>query len=133
MKAFLFRKQQTATASIGHLFLLSDNDKVAAEFATVELPWANNAPEKSCIPAGTYKVAHVVSPKYGKVFQVHDVPGRTHILIHSANYSRQLLGCIGIGTDHADIDKDGTMDITASKAAVEKLCDCAKSIYINYI
>ncbi len=120
MKAYLFRKQQTSVASVGHLFLM-EGDLVVAEFATVELPWKNNESGKSCIPAGTYLVKKHTSPKFGACYKVSEVPNRTDILLHSANYSRELLGCIGIGTDHADIDKDGTQDITASKAAMERL------------
>ena len=61
---------------------------------TVELPWLDNARGKSCIPAGTYPLRWVDSPKFGRRLQVCDVPGRTHILIHAGNFQRNTDGCI---------------------------------------
>lgn len=67
------------------------------EAATLELPWSNNKPNMSCIPAGVYRCALVDSPRHGRVYEVRGVSGRDHILIHPANWIRQLLGCIAIG------------------------------------
>lgn len=50
-----------------------------------------------CIPAGTYQVVLKPFPKHGKCYEVCDVPGRTAILIHPANWTEQLLGCIALG------------------------------------
>lgn len=72
---------------------------------TLELPWRANAPRVSCIPAGTYRAAVVQSPKFGRVYMLHGVPGRSAILIHPANlagdrslgFDTQLEGCIALG------------------------------------
>ncbi len=69
---------------------------------TTELPWRGNRPQKSCIPPGTYLCAMVQSPRFGSVYGVANVPGRSAVLIHSANfggdeslgYTTQLQGCI---------------------------------------
>ena len=69
---------------------------------TVELPWRDNAKQRSCIPVGSYRCAIVQSPRFGRVYGVQNVPGRTHVLIHSANFggdvnlgwTTQLHGCI---------------------------------------
>jgi len=69
---------------------------------TVELPWRDNRTGVSCIPPGVYRVETVTSPRYGRVYGVRDVPGRSNILIHSANlggdvakgYRSELQGCI---------------------------------------
>ena len=69
---------------------------------TVELPWRDNARQRSCIPVGSYRCAIVQSPRFGRVYGVQNVPGRTHVLIHSANFggdvdlgwTTQLHGCI---------------------------------------
>lgn len=69
---------------------------------TVELPWRDNKTQRSCIPTGTYQCAIVKSPRFGRVYGVQNVPGRSHVLIHSANfagdvdkgYTTQLHGCI---------------------------------------
>ena len=69
---------------------------------TTELPWRDNATGRSCIPPGKYRCEIVNSPRFGKVYEVRDVPGRTNILLHAANFGgdkelgwhSELLGCI---------------------------------------
>jgi hypothetical protein len=69
---------------------------------TLELPWRENRRQVSCIPPGTYRCSMVRSPKFGRVYHVASVPGRSAVLIHSANlagdadkgYTTQLQGCI---------------------------------------
>lgn len=69
---------------------------------TTELPWRNNATGVSCIPLGTYRCELVNSPRFGKVYGLRDVPKRTNILIHAANFGgdraqgwhTELQGCI---------------------------------------
>jgi len=54
---------------------------------SIEPPCRNNEPNYSCVPAGTYKVKIRRSPKFGLVFHLTDVQGRTFILIHSGNWA----------------------------------------------
>ena len=69
---------------------------------SLELPWRNNRRQVSCIPPGRYRCVMVTSPRFGRVYHVRDVPGRSAILIHSANlagderrgWTTQLQGCI---------------------------------------
>lgn len=69
---------------------------------TVELPWRDNRKRLSCIPLGTYDVAIVNSPRFGRVYSVLNVPDRSNILFHAANlggdieagWVTQLQGCI---------------------------------------
>lgn len=68
---------------------------------TIERPWLDNQPFKSCIPEGVYKVESYSSPKYPDVWEIKDVPERTHILIHAANYAKDVQGCIGPGMELA--------------------------------
>ena len=59
----------------------------------------------SCVPAGEYHVRIRKSPKYGLVFWLEDVEGRTYILIHAGNFGGDRLkklkthtyGCILLG------------------------------------
>ena len=67
-------------------------------FWSLERPWLNNAPNVSCIPQGIYDLSWRESPRFGWTWLLEDVPNRTHILILSANWSRQLQGCIALGT-----------------------------------
>lgn len=68
------------------------------EYWTIERPWLDNAPNISCIPVGDYTMVRVNSPKFGPdTWEVADVPGRTHVLFHVANWAKDLQGCIGLG------------------------------------
>ena len=91
------------------------------ECRTLELPWKENQKRVSCIPTGEYKVVKRQSEKYKNHFHILDVPNRSYILIHPANYVRQLLGCIAVGWEHTDIDGDGLRDVTSSKACLKRL------------
>jgi hypothetical protein len=53
--------------------------------------------EELSIPDGEYVCYRYQSPKNGEVWELQDVPGRTHIQIHPANEAYQLLGCIAVG------------------------------------
>lgn len=73
---------------------------------TLELPWMQNAPNISCIPPGVYFCSWTYSPHFGRnLYLVADVPGRSGIRIHPANfagsvadgYKCDLLGCIALG------------------------------------
>src|SRR6202142_4773771 len=74
-------------------------------YDSLELPWLNNIPGKSCIQIGTYTALLVDSPHFGfKVYQLQYVPGRSFIEIHPANWGgdtdkglySDLMGCIGL-------------------------------------
>jgi hypothetical protein len=78
---------------------------------SLELPWRENRRQRSCIPPGAYRCAIVASPRFGRVYGLADVPGRSHVLIHSANlagdvelgWTTQLHGCI------APVERVGSM------------------------
>jgi hypothetical protein len=88
---------------------------------TIELPDKDNKRRESCIPEGEYKVVPRTSPKYKKHYEIKDVKNRSAILIHTANYARELLGCIGVGLSFKDLDKDGNLDIISSRIALDTL------------
>lgn len=110
----------------GVLYLIQDN-KIIFDCKTLELPWLNNNKRVSCIPAGKYKAIKHVSPKFGNCLWLKNVPNRSEILIHPANYVHQLLGCIALGSKHIDINRDGLMDVSDSKKTVNKLLNLIES------
>jgi hypothetical protein len=63
---------------------------------TLELPWRENLPRISCIPAGQYWCKTLQSPKFGRTFVVCDVPRRSAVEFHGANTVNDLEGCIGL-------------------------------------
>lgn len=65
---------------------------------SLELPWRDNTPQRSCIPTGVYRVVLAWSPAFKRDLPLLlDVPGRSGIRIHRANYPRELRGCIALG------------------------------------
>lgn len=64
---------------------------------TLEPPSLENAVNVSCIPVGQYRCRRVQSPRFGETFEVADVPGRTHILLHPGNVTDDTQGCVLLG------------------------------------
>ena len=85
----LRRVESTPDGTIGILYVQDE----FVSFA-VERPWANNAPNVSCIPNKWYDLAWADSPKFGRRLHVRNVPDRSHILIHAGNSQRDTSGCI---------------------------------------
>jgi hypothetical protein len=124
MRFILERLEDNGKQTIGVLKGYIDGSLVF-ECKTLELPYKDNERNISSIPEGKYKVTHRTSEKYGRHFHILDVPERSYILIHTANYVRQLRGCIAVGVDHIDIDGDGLKDVTSSKATLNTMLDIA--------
>ncbi|WP_257667264.1 DUF5675 family protein [Parapedobacter tibetensis] len=62
---------------------------------TIELPWRNNRRWVSCIPEGRYRLFRRMHFKHGDQLAVANVPARSSILIHPANFAvTELQGCI---------------------------------------
>ena len=74
MRLRLVRVSEYNGATCG---VLCVND--SPEFVTLEDAWRDNERQISCIPVGRYKVRPRVSPKFGRTWQVMDVPERDHI------------------------------------------------------
>lgn len=96
-RATITRSQSTDEGTFSPLWL-DDGPKLMC----LELPWRDNATGASCIPPGLYRCEIVNSPRFGRVYEVRDVPSRSNILLHAANFAgdtakgfySQLLGCI---------------------------------------
>lgn len=97
---------------------------------TVERMWADNEPRVSCIPHGDYFLERHESPKfgdsaiiYGGTVSKYPTVGfqRNFILIHPANKSSQLEGCIGLGNRFGRLD--GVRAVLNSRNTVAKFLD----------
>lgn len=59
-------------------------------------------PGHPCIAAGTFDVEMTKSPHFGFFTpELANVPGRSDIRWHPANYPVELLGCLGVGQTRA--------------------------------
>lgn len=118
MKTLVLKRNYTKYQTWGYLFEESSNQ---LELVTLEKAWKENQRRISCIPEGKYLCKPHVSPKFGKCFWLQDVPCRSEILIHAGNYQTDSLGCLLVGLDFADLNKDGHRDITSSKDGLKEL------------
>lgn len=126
----------------GTLLYFIDN-KAAYTCKTLELAWLDNQRQISCIPTGTYTVRKHVSPKFGNCLKIHDVVGRSDILIHKGNYAASMnprtgkpdiLGCILLGTDFKRLDADKHFEVVESATAMNKLLNiCADEFILTIL
>ena len=108
---------------------------------TIELPWIDNIKEVSCIPEGRYQLVKMYTKKFGMHYMVSNVPGRSDIFIHPANYAmRELEGCIapvskllahGLGEDSRKAFKK-LMDSTQTEADSKPIFITIKSKDYEY-
>jgi hypothetical protein len=114
--------------------LTGTNDKgETLSLVTLELPWLNNQHNISCIPEGTYVCKYNSNPANGMLhYLITNVPNRSAVYLHPMNFATyhtvlgvtkppEILGCIGVGSQFADINGDGIMDISGSGIAVSRL------------
>jgi hypothetical protein len=119
------REQKSDKQTTGTLVVM-DKDHEVFRCRTLELPWKNNQRNISCIPvtgATPYTVVKRFTEERGNHFHVLNVPQRSSILIHSGNYYTHTLGCILVGKDLTDLNKDGYADVTNSKLTLAKLVE----------
>ena len=124
-------KQTLGIITVCYDYFVGD---ILCALMTLELPRKQNQKRISCIPPGNYTLHPHTSPKFGQCLWVKAadnnpvlVGGRSEILIHSANYHFQLLGCIAPGLFLADINNDGEKDVNMSGAAMSVLSRLIKN------
>jgi hypothetical protein len=120
MELKIHRLEYNDKQTIGAMQVIDGND-VLFSCWTLELPDLENRSRISCIPSGIYSVKKRTSPKHKEHFHITNVPNRSYILIHSGNYHSDILGCILVGSNFKDINKDGYADVINSKATLKKL------------
>lgn len=122
-KATLTRQQTSAEGTFGQI--VTDSGFTCH---TGELPYRDNSPGRSCIPAGVYPCSMRYSEKHrANVYHVDGVKGRSDIEIHSAKwmgdtaqgFKCQLLGCIAPGQEFGYLE--GQKAMVSSNAAVAAL------------
>ena len=99
----------------GILGLLHINGKPIS--VTVERPWKDNKAWESCIPVGLYPLTRLDKSKSFNYphYLLENVPNRTFIKIHVANYPSQLHGCIAVGSYFSN----GAIAVSKSRTAMD--------------
>ena len=106
----LQRDKETQYSDLGTKGTISENGIKICD--TLELHEENNKKRESHIPIGKYLCKIVNSPKFGKVYEITNVPNRGNILIHSGNfagdtdkgYRSDVLGCVELGNGYGIIE-----------------------------
>jgi len=117
MRATLTRTLKNEVETLGQL------DVADFKCYTLERPDNGNQKKTGCIPCGIYPVTRHTSKKLGKTFWVHNVPNRDAILIHKGCFFYNSLGCILVGMEQKDTNKDGQLDNVSSTIAMNKLLE----------
>lgn len=100
LNAYLTRLRQSNQGTEGFLTV----PEIGFACFTLELPWRENRPSVSCIPAGIYPMTWRATDRRA-TYHIREVPNRTYILIHSGNYAGDVLkgfkthveGCVLLG------------------------------------
>lgn len=121
MKLLIERIDDSGVQTLGKMYVLDNNNSIEFSCDTLELPWKDNKRNVSCVPSGDYKVVKRYSPKFGNHFHLTNVKNRSYILIHKGNYYTDIRGCILVGSDLTDINKDGHLDVISSGNTMNKL------------
>jgi Family of unknown function (DUF5675) len=129
MNFVLTRDKFTAVETLGTI------EVGGQTFQSIERPWVadsehmGGAPGVSCVPEGTYVLVLHDTPKHPRTFAlvneslgvVHNpTPGlRSDVLIHPANWARELEGCIAPGRER--VRDNGEWMVTHSADAMRAI------------
>lgn len=117
------RLQDDGNQTLSYAWVFDNLTKVF-EYRVLELPWLDNQSEESCIALGAYEVSKWEdSPTFGRVFLFDNVLDRKLIEMHPGNYKKDTRGCQLPGNGFRDIDRDGLLDVTASRDTFNILWD----------
>ena len=100
-----------------------DNQKMPLFTAVaLERGWLENKQGVSCIPGNySYILLYEYSDKFKKhLWEIKGVYNRSECKFHSANYWKDLNGCVALGEIFTDMNNDGYKDVTSSKDTMKK-------------
>jgi len=120
-KMIICRSWETVHQSIGVGLCFNEKNDLIYQFRTLELPWLFNKIKRSRISVGTYDCIKWVSGTKGNCFKILSVQGRKDILIHKGNYNFNTEGCVLVGSELLDINKDGLTDVINSGSTLKHL------------
>lgn len=121
MSIDLIRRLHLDAATLGQVILPN-----GAEVLSLERGWIDNAPWVSCIPCGEYVLEWDTTGRVKNVPRLRDVPGRTQINIHQANWAHQLQGCIALGMNWGWDSNRQVPYLTGSELAMDLLFEALR-------
>lgn len=124
-EVLLYRTIISNKSTLGHLMVFDVNptsgSKLIFECKSLELPPRDNMRNISAIPLGEYDMALEWSDRFQEeLWELKDVPDRSEIKIHPANYYNQLQGCIALGDMFTHLNGDKSLDLRNSRSTVNK-------------
>lgn len=115
------RDWQDENQTLGVCYVKDEAGKIIFKSECIERGWRDNKSRVSCIPEGEYPIKLEYSNRFRKdLYEIYEVPNRSECKFHAANYARQLNGCIALGNNRKDIDKDGYYDVTSSRDTMKR-------------
>ena len=119
----LYRDKDTGKETLGRLY--ADDEFLCY---TIERPWIDNLPRISCIPEGKYPLT---TKEYGRFWDKYQVPipiledtdPRSEILIHPANFAKELAGCIAVGKTQNEVSVGHSVATWKKFLPIFKCCD----------
>lgn len=121
----IIRTKQDERETLGDSRVANEKDETIFSFKSMERPWKNNEHEISCIPAGRYRYIKILASNHipYEHLLLRDVESREYICVHRMNFFTDSKGCIGVGERFLDLNHDGELDVTNSKATLDKILE----------
>jgi hypothetical protein len=131
--AYIYRDKSDSQGTLGIFSFPS----LGFSSYVIELPYKDNKPRVSSVPADEYNCKIRYSPKYGWTFHLTDVKGRTYILMHPGNvagdtskgFKTHSLGCILFGKKYGKLW--GQKSVFNSRSTFNQFMRLAKENDIN--
>ncbi len=109
---------KSTTGTLGIFYPFKDGTNVPRFCYTLELPWAGNMTNLSCIPPGRHTASVRTDGKKGWRLELQNTGRRKNIQIHVGNKPSDIDGCILLGNTCAG-DFVGNSRVTVAKLKAE--------------
>lgn len=133
----IIRSWQDEDQTTGTCNVYDNDGRLVFSALSLERGDRNNERNVSCVPTGEYEIRLEWSNRFQqRLWELKGVPGRSECKFHAANYWYQLNGCIALGLDLKDINRDGYRDVTSSRTTMKrfhKAMDAGDSITARLI
>lgn len=127
MRVEIYRHYQDKNQTSGVCVIFDNNGFPLFSAVSLERGWRNNQRDISCVPSGIYKLKLEYSNRFKTdLWELKGVPNRSECKFHSANYWHQLNGCISLGNNYRDVNKDGYRDVMNSVKTMQTFHEVLK-------